>query len=147
MITVREAANEDIGAILKIETESFSDPWSESAFVFAINDSSLTTAVAVDPDTDAVVGFAIWSVIAPESELCDIAISPEYRRRGAGEALMKSYIDSALSQGVTDFFLEVRQSNLPAASLYEKHGFAACGRRKNYYSHPTEDAIIMTKKV
>lgn len=147
MITVREAANEDIGAILKIETESFSDPWSESAFVFAINDSSLTTAVAVDPDTDAVVGFAVWSVIAPESELCDIAISPEYRRCGAGEALMKSYIDFALSQGVTDFFLEVRQSNLPAASLYEKHGFAACGRRKNYYSHPTEDAIIMTKKV
>lgn len=147
MITVREAANEDIGAILKIETESFSDPWSESAFVFAINDSSLTTAVAVDPDTDAVVGFAVWSVIAPESELCDIAISPEYRRCGAGEALMKSYIDFALSQGVTDFFLEVRQSNLPAASLYKKHGFAACGRRKNYYSHPTEDAIIMTKKV
>ena len=147
MITVREAVNEDIGAILKTETESFSDPWSESAFAFAINDSSLTTVVAVDSDTDAVVGFAVWSVIAPESELCDIAISPQYRRRGAGETLMKSYIDSALGQGVTDFFLEVRQSNLPAASLYKKHGFAACGRRKNYYSHPTEDAIIMTKKV
>lgn len=147
MITVREAVNEDIGAILKTETESFSDPWSESAFAFAINDSSLTTVVAVDSDADTVVGFAVWSVIAPESELCDIAISPEYRRRGAGEALMKSYIDSALGQGVTDFFLEVRQSNLPAASLYKKHGFAACGRRKNYYSHPTEDAIIMTKKV
>lgn len=147
MIVVRAAVNEDIRSILKTETESFSDPWSESAFAFAINDRSLTTVVAVDSDTDAVVGFAVWSVITPESELCDIAISPEYRRRGAGEALMKNYIDSALAQGVTDFFLEVRQSNLPAASLYKKHGFAACGRRKNYYSHPTEDAIIMTKKV
>ena len=73
----------------------------------------------------------------------NIAVAPEARRRGVADALL-SVLTSFGRDNLAVLMLEVRASNLPAVALYEKHGFAAVGRRKNYYEAPKEDAVLMT---
>jgi len=85
----------------------------------------------------AVAGFLAWRITAPdEAEILNLAVSPSFRRQGAAQALIR-----ALS--LPNLFLEVRESNFPARSLYRKAGFAEAGVRFGYYSHPTESAIVM----
>ena len=81
-----------------------------------------------------------------EGEIIDIAVLPEYRRHGIAEALLKNVIENFTLKNITEIFLEVRESNEPAKALYEKYGFLSYGRRKNYYSNPREDCILMKRE-
>ncbi|WP_240959273.1 GNAT family N-acetyltransferase [Novosphingobium olei] len=92
---------------------------------------------------DTVAGFFLSRSILDEEELLLFAISPAFRRRGLGHALLARFIDSARSTGMKRLFLEMRDGN-PAGILYSSHGFRAVGRRPNYYRTPagiTLDAI------
>ena len=81
----------------------------------------------------------------PEADIINVAVHPSFRRRGIAEAMLARLISDALEAGVRTFFLEVRESNAPARSLYRKLGFDECGRMPRYYSAPVEDAIVMTR--
>ena len=83
------------------------------------------------------------SVVLDEGNLDNIAVAPDYRRRGVADALLGAVTGFGRAH-LAALLLEVRASNAPAIALYEKHGFAAVGRRKNYYEAPKEDAILMT---
>lgn len=85
--------------------------------------------------SDDVAGFFLSRSILDEEELLLFAISPAYRRRGLGHALLARFIESARSNGIKRLFLEMRAGN-PAGFLYESHGFRAVGRRPNYYRTP-----------
>ena len=95
---------------------------------------------------DLVVGFVAARQTADEAEILNIAVHSEFRRKGIASALLRAALDEFLSSAVARVFLELRESNLPARELYQRHGFVPSGRRKGYYRHPTEDALCMHKE-
>ena len=95
---------------------------------------------------DVVVGFVAARQTADEAEILNIAVQPDFRRKGIASALLRAALDQFLISGVARVFLELRESNLPARELYQRHGFVPSGRRKGYYRHPTEDALCMHKE-
>ncbi len=87
-------------------------------------------------------GFVCAKVLSDEWEIENIVVAPEFQRRGAASQLMGALIGEAQQKAGTRILLEVRESNLPARHLYENHGLAPAGRRKGYYRHPVEDAVL-----
>lgn len=118
------------------------DPWSEALFREALENPRVSVLVAQGGD-GAILGYAVLSVVLDEGNLDNIAVAPEARRQGVADALLNVLTGFGQAH-LAVLMLEVRSSNSPAIALYEKHGFAAVGRRKNYYDAPREDAILMT---
>lgn len=138
-----EIANiDEIDDILQIEHSSFTDPWSKSSFEKAINSDNITVYSVTD-DNGNTVGFSCLLMIDYEAEILNIAVDNNSRNQGIGTLLATHMINICRSNGVEDIFLEVRESNVSARALYVKLGFAEIGKRKKYYSNPTEDAILM----
>ncbi len=94
-------------------------------------------------DAGAAAGLQI---IAGEGEISNVAVLPNERRRGIAGSLIRIALSEARELGVSDFTLEVREGNTAALSLYESFGFQIEGRRRNYYTNPTEDALIMWRR-
>ena len=101
--------------------------------------------VALD-DSDKVVGYAGLQVVLDEGYIANVAVRPECRRQGIAGKLLQVFLDFAQANRLAFLTLEVRASNYEAIALYGSRGFRSVGRRKNYYEHPREDAIIMTKE-
>ena len=119
--------------------------WNESEFdrIFAGDPPRL--ALVIHDDT--VQGFLVAHQIGPEWELENIAIAAGARRRGLASALLGHFLDVVEQQGGESVFLEVRASNAAARVLYAKYGFAETGRRRHYYQHPNEDAVLYRRVV
>ena len=117
------------------------DPWSENLFRAALENPG--AAVLLAEEDGAVLGYAVLSAVLDEGNLDNIAVAPEYRRRGVADALLGA-LTGLGRECLALLTLEVRASNAPAIALYEKHGFRPVGRRRNYYSDPREDAVLMT---
>lgn len=92
-----------------------------------------------------IVGFLITHHLGPEWELENIVVAPTARRKGLGKQLLNALLAAARETSSTAVFLEVRDSNRAARTLYEKAGFEQTGRRKSYYTSPLEDAILYRK--
>lgn len=132
-----------LSEIMRIENESFSPPWSEkNVYQELITDDSIFLARL---DDGTVCGFLIAKCAFDEAELYQLAVSENRRRTGNAAVLMDVFIERLTERKVKRVFLEVRKSNIPAVSLYEKYGFKTMNIRKNYYSAPVEDALIMEK--
>lgn len=99
--------------------------------------------VAEEPETGAVTGFAVGSLLAPEAELETIAVAGEGQRRGVGGRLFRAMVEALRTEQVTKVILEVRASNRAALGFYRAQGFAEAGRRSRYYADPQEDAVLM----
>lgn len=133
---------EDLPAVAALEKTCFpADPWSEALFRDALDNPAVVILLAEGED-GAVLGYAVLSVVLDEGNLDNIAVAPEYRRRGVADALLGALTGFG-REHLSVLMLEVRASNAPAIALYEKHGFTAVGRRKNYYDAPREDAVLM----
>ena len=100
--------------------------------------------VAWDTVTEDIVGFAGIMVLAEDAELLNIAIDPEFQRKGIGAMLLKRVIQEAWDHGAERMLLEVRAGNIQAQQLYEWYHFHVIDSRKWYYSNPTEDALVMS---
>ena len=134
---------EDIAEIAEIEKECFSTPWSEDALRSELsNDGAVFLKAVTDGEISGYIGM---HTVLDECYIANIAVKNKFRRRGIGETILHSAEKEALSKGCSFISLEVRVSNAPAISLYEKHGYIAQGQRKNFYSSPIENALIMTK--
>jgi ribosomal-protein-alanine N-acetyltransferase len=128
--------------ILEIENLSFSAPWSRKGFLQEIeNPAAQLWALMCDR---VLLGYLSFWVVRDEMQLLDLAVHPRYRNRGHGSYLLARMIDFASSKEISRIWLEVRASGSEAKRLYEKFGFLEIGRRKNYYTDPTEDAIVMS---
>lgn len=133
---------EDLPAVAALEKTCFpADPWSEALFRDALDNPAVAILLAKG-EGGAVLGYAVLSVVLDEGNLDNIAVAPEHRRRGVAGALLGA-ITGFGREHLSVLMLEVRASNAPAIALYEKHGFVAVGRRKNYYDAPREDAVLM----
>ncbi|MDE0590361.1 GNAT family N-acetyltransferase [Halocynthiibacter sp. C4] len=95
-------------------------------------------------------GFALGRVIADEAELLTLAVSPDMRRRGYGNDLLRAYESRAAQLGAAESFLEVAETNLGAIALYRANGYIESGRRRRYYAVQggnSLDALIMRKQI
>ena len=143
-ISIKDAHPEDIPKIAEIERLCFTTPWSEEAFASQLTSNPVFKVLTVDGE---IAGYAVIDTqILPESELFNIAVSPEYRGKGLSKLLMDSALADARKLGAETVLLEVRASNAAAIGLYEKYGFVQNGVRKGYYSCPKEDAILMCRE-
>ena len=133
-----------VEAIADLEKVCFSDPWSVKSVESELNNPLSLWLVAIDGDI--VAGYIGSQTVLGEGDMMNLAVSPDYRRRGIGEGLVNALVKALSEKGATRLALEVRASNAPAIALYEKLGFDVAGRRPNYYRNPKEDALIMRKE-
>ncbi|MCR4955737.1 MAG: ribosomal protein S18-alanine N-acetyltransferase [Lachnospiraceae bacterium] len=131
----------DVKEVAAIEKEIFSMPWSSAGFAEALKREENLYLVA--KEDGAVVGYCGYYGALDEGEIPNVAVKKEYRNRGIAAEMLKQLISEAKERGITRLILEVRKSNEPAISLYEKLGFIHVGIRKNFYENPVEDALIM----
>ena len=130
--------------IAELETICFSDPWSEKSIGSELENKLSYWLVAMEGGR--VAGYVGSQTVLDETDMMNIAVHPDYRRKGIAEALVTALIARLKEQGSTSLMLEVRASNKPARKLYEKMGFVQVGRRPNYYRNPKEDAYILRKE-
>ena len=129
--------------VAELERICFSVPWSRNMLAEELDNLLSAFLVALD-DSDKVVGYAGVQVILDEGYITNVAVRPECRRQGVAAKLLQVFLDFAKANQLAFLTLEVRASNYDAIALYGSRGFRSVGRRKNYYEHPKEDAIIMT---
>ena len=142
-IQVVKTEREHIKHIAQLEKICFSEPWSEETILSAISTGTkFFTAI----ENEKVLGYIGISCVLDEGYIANVAVFPEARGKGVGEKLIDRVFALASDDNLSFVSLEVRESNIPAISLYEKKGFKTEGRRKNFYKNPTEDALIMTKR-
>jgi len=141
---IRRMREEDLPAVRAIEALSFSNPWSDNTFRGEIQNTSVSfPMVVVRRPGEEVVAYIIYWQIRDDVQVNNVAVHPDCRGLGLGEALMRYAIARVRESGATFMTLEVRQSNAPALTLYKKLGFEVMGTRANYYTKPDEDAFVM----
>ena len=131
--------------VAELERICFSTPWSRNMLAEELDNMLSAFLVALD-DSDRVVGYAGVQVVLDEGYITNIAVRPECRRQGVAAKLLQVFLDFAKANKLSFLTLEVRASNYDAIALYGSRGFRSVGRRKNYYEHPREDALIMTRE-
>lgn len=124
-----------------VEQACFSLPWSESGLLSELEKQGARCFVAVS--NGDVIGWAGLESVCGEGSVTNVGVLPEYRGQGVGEALTRALLGAFDALALDRLLLEVRISNTPAISLYEKLGFAPLGIRPGFYESPTEDALMM----
>ena len=132
----------DAKELSELDKKCFSVPWSEKSF-FDESHNKLAVYFVAKED-GVIIGYAGYWNVAGEGCITNIAVIPEKRRMGIGKKLIEEMIKSAKELDLSLLTLEVRESNTAAISLYKSFGFEELGKRKNYYTNPVEDALIMT---
>ena len=133
-----------VSSVAELEKVCFSAPWSENSVASELNNPLALWLVAVE--NDRLAGYIGSQSVEGEADVMNVAVHPDFRRRGIAEELCRQLVSVLNERDVHSLTLEVRVSNAPAIALYEKLGFTLVGRRPNYYRHPKEDALIMRKE-
>lgn len=128
--------------IAAVERQCFSSPWPAEVIARSLTGNGRVLLAATE--RDAVLGYIGMMHVLDEGYISNVAVSPKYRRRGVGGALIGAIIERGRELGLSFLTLEVRQGNAPARALYARHGFEDVGLRRNYYEKPVEDAVLMT---
>ncbi|HEY1262791.1 MAG TPA: ribosomal protein S18-alanine N-acetyltransferase [Terriglobales bacterium] len=140
---IRAATPADIPAMMSLAARSATAAqWTAAQYELAFSNSHPRRLVLAAEEDTSVLAFLIAQAAAGEWELENIAVAGPARRRGLGSRLLGEFLDRIKAQGAHAVFLEVRESNRPARSLYEKWAFEECGRRSDYYRDPVEDALL-----
>jgi ribosomal-protein-alanine N-acetyltransferase len=138
---IRPAELQDLPSILEIEQQSaLAAHWTAEQYKTVLNNSIMLVA----EQAGKLCGFLCATAIADECEIENMAVIPDFQRRGIADELLRALVQRVESTPTpaSAILLEVRESNRPARRLYEKHGFREEGRRRAYYNHPVDDAIL-----
>ena len=141
---ITKMSSEHVPQIALLEKMCFHDPWSENSISSELNNSLSVWLVALDGES--VVGYVGSQTVLGWTDMMNVAVHPDYRRKGIAEQLVVSLENELKNRESTCLTLEVRVSNEPAKALYYKLGFLEVGRRKNYYRNPKEYALILRKE-
>ena len=144
-IRLRAARIADLESVVAIERASFADPWTSESFLSVLGLPHMRFLVA--EAGDELLGYVVAMVVADEGEVADLAVAPASRRRGIGGLLLDRVAEDVAQRGTRSLYLEVRESNTGARALYESRGFVAVGRRRGYYQHPREDALLLRREI
>ena len=138
---LRAARRADVPAVVAIERLAFADPWSAGSFTDLLGEPRVLFTVA--EQDGRVAGYSVVWTAADESELANLAVAPGQRGQGVGGLLLDAALRDAHRRGAAAMYLEVRESNGVARALYASRGFEQVGRRRRYYRHPVEDALVL----
>lgn len=144
-LLIRKMKINDIPAVLKMEKEVFSMPWSSWIFIQELLAPERFYIVAEVEGN--LIGYAGMQWVLDEAHITTLAVKKEWRRKGIGSKLLEELIKKAKEKDLKFLTLEVRASNYPAINLYKKFGFVIEGTRRRYYVNPTEDGLIMTLRL
>ena len=131
-----------LDGVCAIENACFAHPWSRQSIEAELDNETSLFYVAVEDGQ--VIGYIGMSFVLEEGYIYNVAVKADCRKNGVGSALIQTLVTHSRKNNFAFLTLEVRESNAPARSLYEKFGFIKVGERKNYYSDPTENAVLMT---
>ena len=140
---IRPMTIEDCEQVAQIEAASFSVPWSLRAFTETVNKENFRYFVA--EESGEILGYCGFLFVLDEAEIPNVCVKDSARCRGIGKQMMTVLIEEAKKLGMAMLYLEVRESNAPARALYQSLGFEENGIRKNFYEHPVEHAVLMSK--
>ena len=132
--------------VLEIERASFPTPWTRAAFCYEIEQNKVARCTVLRGRRGIVGYLCLWE-IGHEIHITNLAVHPEWRRRGVARQLLRAALIEGVARGVTLAFLEVRPSNTRALALYESLGFHVIGRRNGYYFDTGEDALVMEARL
>ena len=142
-IIIKPMEKTDVDKVIAIEAKAYGEHhWSKESFMNELA-NELARYYSAFNENGELVGYAGCWQILEEVHITNIAVSPDFRRNKIGEKLLKNIIDDCYKNKAKYITLEVRVSNVPAISLYEKFGFKSLGVRKGYYQNNNEDALIM----
>lgn len=144
-LSIEKCTIKDAPCVAKIEKECFSTPFKEEDIISYLKSPIWHFLVA--KCEGEVVGYVSFTIIIDECQIVNVATSQGRRKMGVGKSLIEELLRYAKKSGVSKVYLEVRESNLPAISLYEKYGFEIVGVSKNHYSQPTENALLMNLEI
>jgi ribosomal-protein-alanine N-acetyltransferase len=152
---VEPATLDDVDALVALEQTCFSHPWTPRNFADAMADAPRSRVVvlrvlrqAEEAGPAVAIGaYCVYELAAGELHVHNLGVDPGARRRGWGRLLMRVVLDRAARAGAGSALLEVRRSNDAARGLYESLGFHVLATRREYYRHPTEDALVMEKSL
>lgn len=143
MVRIVDTRPEHLDDILQMEQQCFSVPWTHEQLMAQLSDF-MHIFLAAEDENGRAVGYAGLMYVLDEGYISNVAVSPDRRREGIADMLLTELYERAKAKKLSFLTLEVRESNIPAQSLYKKHGYTEVGRRKAYYSRPKEDAVLMT---
>ena len=141
---IQNMTENHVAQVAALEAVCFRDPWSENSVASELHNPLALWLVAMD--ADRVAGYVGSQTVMGETDMMNVAVHPDYRRRGIAEKLCLALVEALKERESHSLTLEVRASNVPAKALYEKLGFVQVGLRKNYYRNPREDALILRKE-
>ncbi|PYR92718.1 MAG: ribosomal-protein-alanine N-acetyltransferase [Acidobacteria bacterium] len=139
----RVSDDRDLDAIVALETESFTNPWTRETLEWELRNSDVTHIYVLRLEDGIVAAFCVCWIIFDELHINTVAVAPAERRRGRATALLKHVMAEAAARHAVRATLEVRASNIAALKLYEGLGFRVTATRPRYYSQPEEDALIL----
>lgn len=142
-LLIKQIDKIDLDDIMEIEELSHPDHhWSRVSFENEIENKLANYRCTLTPQGIITGFYGFWQILE-EAHITNIAVHPDYRRQGMASFLMLDLINECYAKMIKYITLEVRESNIPAISLYDKFGFSAIGTRKKYYQDNNEDALIM----
>lgn len=142
MLKIRKMRKEDIEQVAELEREVFADAWSFQAILSAWEQKQ-TLLLSAFEDQE-LIGYVILYFVLEDGEIARIAVSEDHRRKGVASRMLREMKSLCKDNGIGKLLLDVRESNESAIAFYERHGFRRDGIRRNYYTKPSEDAILMS---
>ena len=142
-IIERLTGRDDLEAVVALEAESFTNPWSREMLLRELEEPTTARVYVLRLPERPVAAFCACWVVVDELHVNTLAVDPDLRRRGLGSRLMRGVLTIVTAEGVHRATLEVRRSNMPALRLYESLGFVVTAVRPRYYTQPEEDALIL----
>lgn len=141
----REMMPEDLDLVAAIENICFSDPWSKDGFISSLEEPASILLVA-ENEEGKIAGYCCLYGVLDEGEIVNVAVSPEFRKKGYGAGMVTDLMRRGEERGIRTFFLEVRAGNDSARRLYSELGFKELSIRKGFYEYPKEDGILMCRQ-
>jgi ribosomal-protein-alanine N-acetyltransferase len=146
VVVERLSSPADLDAVLALENASFNNPTTREWYEGELKRPDVCFIYVLRTPEHPVAAFCAFWLVAEQAHINNLAVLPELRERGLGTHLLEAVIEEAAHLGAELMTLEVRQSNTPALRLYARSGFRQEGVRKNYYSSPVEDALILSRQ-
>jgi ribosomal-protein-alanine N-acetyltransferase len=147
MIVERLTSPEDIDGILAVEDASFTNPWTRGMYLGELENQGVAFLFGVRDAAGRIVAFCSCWHVADEFHINNLAVLPEWRRRGIASAMLSHVIAEAETRRASQLLLEVRHSNHAARELYRRFGFTIFATRRQYYSQPPEDALVLRRVI
>ena len=134
---------DDVVAVARIEAQ-FPSPWTKSQILAELERESGISLI-IETSLQEIVGWCCGMLLPPEAELLKVAVSLKRQRQGVATLLLQEFITQLTKNGVAQIFLEVRAANSPALALYQQSGWKENGKRKQYYTNPVDDAVLLVR--